>query len=339
MAEFKRVVVTGGMGFIGSNYVRLARGWHPQWDIVVLDKLTYAGNVENLADVIDHIAFIRGDVADPSAAEAALKGADAVVHFAAESHVDRSLLNAVPFVRTNVEGTMVLLEAARRCGLRRFLYVSTDEVYGDVAGTGRHSVEDDPLNPRSPYAATKAAAEHLVLSYGSSFGLDVTITRGSNTYGPFQYPEKIVPLFITNAIEGKRLPLYGDGSALRDYLHVHDHATGIDLVLHHGRSQNAYNLSARLSLRGVEVADQILHCLKKPLELKEFVADRPGHDYRYSVDPAKAESLGWSRSWTWQTGLENTIAWYLRNGSWWQAIKERSSFVQHENAWYARRGI
>ena len=206
VAELRRVVVTGGMGFIGSNYVRLMQQWHPQWRVVVLDKLTYAGNIENLADLMDRITFVHGDIADPAAAEEALGGADAVIHLAAESHVDRSLLSSREFVRTNVEGTSVLLETAYKCGVRRFLYASTDEVYGDVTDTGKHSVEDDPIRPRSPYAATKAAAEHLVLSYGTSFGLDVVVTRGSNTYGPHQYPEKIVPLFITNALEDRAAP-------------------------------------------------------------------------------------------------------------------------------------
>ena len=335
-AEFKRVVVTGGMGFIGSNYVRLALRLHPQWQIVVLDKLTYAGNRDNLADVMDRITFIHGDVAETADATEAMNGADAVVHFAAESHVDRSLIDSRPFVRTNVEGTLVLLDTARKVGLKRFLHVSTDEVYGDLAGTDIHSVETDLLRPRSPYAATKAAAEHVVFSYGISFGLDVVVTRGSNTYGPYQYPEKIIPLFITNAIEDKPLPLYGDGSAVRDYLHAEDHAAGIDLVLHRGQSGQAYNLGARLEVCGVEVAERILRCLNKPASLKKFVTDRPGHDYRYSVDPTKAEALGWTRQWTWQDGLDKTVQWYVQNERWWRAVKQRMEFRQHEKTWYSR---
>ncbi len=336
MAEFKRVVVTGAMGFIGSNYVRLALREHPDWQIVVLDKLTYAGNRDNLADVMDRITFVHGDIAETADAAKAMDGADAVINFAAESHVDRSLIDSRPFVRTNVEGTLVLLDTARKVGLKRFLHVSTDEVYGDLHGSDHHSLEGDLLKPRSPYAATKAAAEHVVFSYGISFGLDVVVTRGSNTYGPYQYPEKIIPLFITNAMENKPLPLYGDGSAVRDYLHAEDHAAGVDLVLHRGISGQAYNLGARMEVNGVEVADRILRCLDKPAGLKAFVTDRPGHDYRYSVDPSKAESLGWHRRWDWASGLERTVQWYVENRAWWQAVKQRMEFRQHEKTWYSR---
>ena len=334
MAEFGRVLVTGGAGFIGSNYVRRALQRHPKWELVVLDKLTYAGNRANLADVADRITFVQGDVAEPDDVARAIAGADAVVNFAAESHVDRSLLDARPFVRTNVEGVMVLLEAARRGGVRRFCQVSTDEVYGDLAGTDAHSVETDVLAPRSPYAATKAAAEHLVSSYGISYGLDVVLTRGSNTYGPYQYPEKIIPFFVTNALADQPLPLYGDGSAVRDYMHVDDHAAGIDAVLHQGQASRAYNLGARCEIAGVQVATRILDLLGKPRELMTFVADRPGHDYRYSVDPAAAEALGWRREWDWPGGLAQTVQWYQENQPWWQAVKERLEFRKHQQSWY-----
>ncbi|KPK85334.1 MAG: dTDP-glucose 4,6-dehydratase [Phycisphaerae bacterium SM23_33] len=332
-----RLLITGGAGFIGSNYVHLAVREHPDWEVVVLDKLTYAGNLENLQPVKDRITFLRGDIASPADVEQAIAGADAVVNFAAETHVDRSLLDSRPFVRTNVEGTLVLLEEARRAGVKRFCQVSTDEVYGDLSGTDRHSVEIDPLRPRSPYAATKAAAEHLVFSYGTSYGLDVVVTRGSNTYGPYQYPEKIVPLFITNAVEDKPLPLYGDGSAVRDYMHAEDHAAGIDLILHRGESGQAYNLGAGYEISGLEVAARILEALGKPPGLKRFVTDRPGHDYRYSVDAAKAEALGWKPKWSWPQGLEQTVRWYCRNESWWRRVKERLEFRQHERQWYSDR--
>ena len=337
MAELGRLLITGGAGFIGSNYVHLAVREHPDWEVVVLDKLTYAGNLENLQPVKDRITFLRGDIASPADVEQAIAGADAVVNFAAETHVDRSLLDSRPFVRTNVEGTLVLLEEARRAGVKRFCQVSTDEVYGDLSGTDRHSVETDPLRPRSPYAATKAAAEHLVFSYGTSYGLDVVVTRGSNTYGPYQYPEKIVPLFITNAVEDKPLPLYGDGSAVRDYMHAEDHAAGIDLILHRGESGQAYNLGAGYEISGLEVAARILEALGKPPGLKRFVTDRPGHDYRYSVDAAKAEALGWKPKWSWPQGLEQTVRWYCRNESWWRRVKERLEFRQHERQWYSDR--
>jgi dTDP-glucose 4,6-dehydratase len=331
------VVVTGGAGFIGSNYVHYALRQHPDWQLVVLDKLTYAGNPENLADVKDRIEFIQGDIADPADVARALDGADAVVNFAAESHVDRSLMDSRPFLRTNIEGTLVLLDACRKLGVKRLLHVSTDEVYGELSPDDPHSLEGDRMKPRSPYAATKAAAEHLVASYNISFGLDTVITRGSNTYGPYQYPEKIIPLFITNAMGGGHLPIYGDGSAVRDYLHVEDHAAGIDLVLHKGASGEAYNLGAREQINGVAVAKGILAELGKDESLMQFVPDRPGHDYRYSVDPSKAESLGWQRRWTWADGLAMTVRWYVENESWWRRVRERKEFTDLQQTWYANR--
>lgn len=337
MANFKRVVITGGAGFIGSNYVRFARNRHPEWEIVVLDKLTYAGNLENLTDLQDDITFIHGDIANPDDVARALDGADAVVNFAAESHVDRSLMDSRPFIRTNVEGTLVLLEGARRFGVKRFLHVSTDEVYGDTYGSDRLSLETDRFAPRSPYSASKAAAEHLVASYYISHGLDVVVTRGSNTYGPYQYPEKIIPLFITNVMQGKPLPVYGRGTAVRDYMHVEDHCSGIDTVLHHGKTGEAYNLGARMEVPGIEVAQRILRLMGKSDDMIEFVTDRPGHDYRYAVDPSKAEALGWERAWTWEAGLAATVQWYVENEDWWRRVKEKRHFRELEDTWYARR--
>ncbi|MER3481873.1 MAG: dTDP-glucose 4,6-dehydratase [Meiothermus sp.] len=335
--EFKRVLVTGGAGFIGSNYVHFALEQHPDWEIAVLDKLTYAGNLENLEPVKGRIEFIQGDIADPDAVAKAMRGVDAVLNFAAESHVDRSLLGPLPFVKTNVEGTLVLLEAARKLGVKRFLHVSTDEVYGDLHGLEHHSVETDPFRPRSPYSASKAAAEHMVFAHGISFGLDVVITRGSNTYGPYQYPEKIIPLFITNALEDKPLPLYGDGSAVRDYMHAYDHASGIDAVLHEGKSGEAYNLGAREQVPGTEVAKRVLEALDKPLSLTKFVTDRPGHDYRYSVDPSKAEALGWKRRYAFPEGLSETVKWYLQNEGWWRRVREKRDHRDLMQAWYVER--
>ncbi len=320
MAEFKRVLVTGAAGFIGSNYVRYALGRHPDWQIVALDKLTYAGNLENLSDLLERITFLRGDIASLADVRQAMAGVDAVLNFAAESHVDRSLQEPRTFVRTNVEGTLVLLDEARRRAVRRFLQVSTDEVYGDLAGSARRSLETDPLRPRSPYSASKAAAEFLVASYGASFGLDVVVTRGANTYGPYQYPEKIIPLFITNALQGLPLPLYHDGSAVRDYLHVEDHCAGIDLVLHRGAAGDAYNLGADLQVSGSEVARRILSLLRKPSSLIRFVPDRPGHDYRYCVDTAKVRSLGWARRREFDAGLEETVRWYETHEDWWRRL-------------------
>jgi dTDP-glucose 4,6-dehydratase len=335
--KFRRVVITGGAGFIGANYVHYALEAHPDWEMVVLDKLTYAGNLENLEAVMSRIEFIQGDIASPADASQALRDADAVLNFAAESHVDRSLLDPTAFVRTNLEGTLVLLEAARKAGVKRFLQVSTDEVYGDLHGTERHSVEADPLRPRSPYAASKAGAEHLVLAHGISHGLDVVITRGSNTYGPYQYPEKIIPLFITNALQDQPLPLYGDGSAVRDYMHAYDHATGIDAVLHRGVAGEAYNLGAREQISGVQVAEGILAALGKPPSLKKFVADRPGHDYRYSVDPSRAEALGWVRRYSFEQGLTETVEWYRQNRGWWERVRQKKEHQNLMQDWYAQR--
>lgn len=334
--RFQKVLITGGAGFIGSNYVHYALTHHPEWEIVVIDKLTYAGNLDNLKDVSDRITFIEGDIANPEDVEKAVNGVDAILNFAAESHVDRSLRDPLPFIRTNIEGTLLLLEAARKHQIKRFLHVSTDEVYGDLVGSDRHSLESDPLSPRSPYAASKAGAEHLVFSYGISYGLDVVITRGSNTYGPYQYPEKIIPLFVTNALESKSLPIYGKGEAVRDYLYVEDHCSGIDTVLHAGESGNAYNIGARVQINGIEVATTVLGLLDRPESLMQYVSDRPGHDYRYSVDPSAAENLGWERKWDFKRGIAQTVAWYQQNADWWQAVKDKKVFQEHYKEWYTR---
>lgn len=336
VGSYKRVLVTGGAGFIGSNYVHFARRYHPDWKIVVLDKLTYAGNPDNLSEVWNDITFIHGDIADPEAVHRAMAGVDAVINFAAESHVDRSLMDPTPFVRTNVEGTLRLLEEARRIGVSRFLHVSTDEVYGDLAGTDWHSVETDTLAPRSPYSAAKAAAEHMVFAYGVSFGLDVVVTRGSNTYGPRQYPEKIIPLFIANAMEGKGLPVYGDGSAVRDYMHVDDHCSGIDTVLHAGQTGEAYNLGAKLEVSGLTVAGSILALLGRPETLIHHVSDRPGHDYRYAVNPSKAEGLGWKPEWAFEEGLKATVDWYLGHADWLQRVRNRQGYKEYIAALYQK---
>ncbi|MBA3472432.1 MAG: dTDP-glucose 4,6-dehydratase [Rubrobacter sp.] len=332
------MLVTGGAGFIGSNYVRYALETRPDWHVVVLDKLTYSGSLENLAGLpSERFSFVQGDIADPAVVRKVVQGAQYVLNFAAESHVDRSLQDPRPFVKTNVEGTLVLLEESLRAGVGRFLHVSTDEVYGDIAGSVHHSLEQDPLRPRSPYAATKAAAEHLVMSYHVSYGLDAVITRGSNTYGPRQYPEKIIPLFVVNTLQDKPLPVYGDGSAVRDYLHVSDHCAGIDAVLHGGASGEAYNLGGREQINGVLVAQTILAALGKPDSLIAYVPDRPGHDYRYSVDPAAAEKLGWERRFGFEEGLRETVGWYLENPDWWRKIGADESYASFIRSWYVER--
>jgi dTDP-glucose 4,6-dehydratase len=333
VAQYQKVLVTGGAGFIGANFLRYAIAHHPTWDLVVIDKLTYAGNLTNWQGIRDRLTFIEGDITNPEHVHAAVMGVDAIINFAAESHVDRSLHNPYPFIRTNIEGTLVLLEAARQHRVKRFLQISTDEVYGDLVNSDRHSQESDPLCPRSPYAASKASAEHLVCAYGNSYGLDIVITRGTNTYGAYQYPEKIIPLFITNALSQRPLPIYGQGLAVRDYLHVEDHCAGIDLVLHHGVSGQAYNLGARLEINGLQVATKILQLLDLPSHEQSsriaYVPDRLGHDYRYAVDPSLAESLGWQRRWTWEAGIAQTVKWYQQNPQWWQNIRAKPSFQEH----------
>jgi dTDP-glucose 4,6-dehydratase len=337
VAEFRRVLVTGGAGFIGSNYVRYAADVHPEWELVVLDALTYAANADNLASVRGRVTFVHGDIANATDVHQAVAGVDAIVNFAAESHVDRSLRDAAPFLHTNVVGVVTLLEHARRGGVARFLQVSTDEVYGDLTGTTAQSREDDPFRPRSPYAASKAAAEHFVLSYGVSYGLDVVCTRGSNTYGPYQYPEKIIPLFITNALDDRPLPVYGDGSAVRDYMHVSDHVAGIDAVLHRGQSGAAYNLAAGQHATGLTVARTVLDVLGKSHSLIQLVPDRPGHDYRYSVQTAKAAALPWQAQVGLREGIAETTQWYRRHEVWWRGSKLGAAFREHEQAWYGPR--
>jgi dTDP-glucose 4,6-dehydratase len=320
-AGITRLLVAGGAGFIGSAFVRQRLREDPQLRITVLDKLTYAGSEENLREVTrdSRLRFVQGDICDAATVEPLAKEAEATVNFAAESHVDRSLLQADAFVKTDVEGTYVLLEAARRHGHRRFLQVSTDEVYGHVP-VGR-SQEDDPLHPRSPYSATKAAAEMLVGAYRASYNLPTLVTRGSNTYGPYQFPEKIIPLFITNALENRPLPIYGDGSAVRDYLYVDDHAAAIALVLASGEPGRAYNIGAGSEVSGVEVADAVLALCGRPASLRQFVTDRPGHDYRYALDIARMTTLGWKAAISFEEGMRLTVEWYRTNADWWKRRK------------------
>jgi dTDP-glucose 4,6-dehydratase len=316
-----RLLVTGGAGFIGSEYVRFTLREHPGDSVVVLDKLTYAGNLANLAPVAGdpRYRFVRGDIADADLVGSLAAETDVVVNFAAESHVDRSLEAPGQFIQTDVYGTYVLLEAALRAGHERFLQVSTDEVYGDVeAGRSR---ESDPLRPRSPYSASKAGGEMLVWAYRASHGLPAIVTRGSNTYGPYQYPEKIVPLFITNAIDDLPLPLYGDGGAVRDYLYVEDHCRGIDTALRNGAPGDDYNVGFGGEVSGLEVADTVLAALGKPASLKQPVRDRPGHDRRYALDTSRLRGLGWEPRVGFAEGIRRTVDWYVANPSWWRPLK------------------
>jgi dTDP-glucose 4,6-dehydratase len=316
-----KVLVTGGAGFIGSNFARYLLQQYSDYEVTVLDKLTYAGNPDNLRDLGQNhrFRFVEGDVADDKAVDRLVEGMDAVVNFAAETHVDRSILHAGAFIETDVKGTWVLLEAARRHGLGRFVQISTDEVYGEVPSGD--SVETDPLSPRSPYSAAKAAGDMMVLAYRATYGLPVLITRGSNTIGPFQYPEKVVPVFVTNALDDLPLPVYGDGGALRDYIFVTDHCSGIDTVLHRGVVGEVYNIGAGNQIDTLVLSRGILNRLGKPESLIQFVPDRPGHDRRYSLDTAKLRALGWSPRFTFKSALDATVSWYVENEWWWRKIK------------------
>lgn len=319
-----RILVTGAAGFIGSNYVRYVLSEHPAAHVVALDKLTYAGNLENLAacEGDPRFEFVHADICDPDAVGAALAGCDALVNFAGESHVDRSVMDPAAFVRTNVEGIRVLMEAARAHGVPRIVHVSTDEVYGHVP-TGSAN-EAARLAPRNPYSASKAGGELLALAYFTSYDVPVMVTRGANTIGPFQYPEKAIPVFVTNAIEDKPLPIYGEGRAVRNYMYVYDHCAGIDLVLRKGSPGEAYNVGVEFEVNTLTLATSILDLLDKPRSLMRLVADRPGHDYRYSLDSARLEALGWRPQYTFPEALAETVSWYVDNEDWWRPIKSGS---------------
>jgi len=335
------VLVTGGAGFIGSNFVRHAIATHDDWHVTTLDKLTYAGRLENLQEVIEHPrhTFVRGDVADPAVAAPLVKAAEIVVHFAAETHVDRSLLSAGVFITTDVFGTFVLLEAAREApALRRFVQISTDEVYGSVSeGSSR---ETDELRPRNPYSASKAAADRLAYSYWATYNVPVVITRASNNYGPFHFPEKVIPLFITNAIDNLPVPLYGDGLQERDWLHVTDHCRAVDLLIDAGASGEVYNVGGGNHVRNIDLTRRILELVGKPESLIQPVVDRPGHDRRYSVDTSKLQKLGWQPAVPFDAGLGQTVAWYRANERWWRPIKETDpAFRAYYDAQYGGRRV
>ena len=331
-----RILVTGGAGFIGSEFVRQTLERYPSDEVTVLDKLTYAGNPANLEPVSSdpRFQFVQGDIADRAAVEQALEGADAVVNFAAETHVDRSILEPDAFVKTDVLGTWTLEEAARAAGVTRFLHVSTDEVYGAVLQGA--SGERDRLDPTSPYSAAKAGGELLVLAAWKTYGLPALVVRGANAYGPYQYPEKLIPLHITNAIDDQPLPVYGDGQQRRQWTHVEDFASGVDAVLRRGTPGEIYNIGnpePELALPvNLEVSRRILSAVGKPESLIEYVVDRPAHDRRYRVDPTRLLALGWQPKWRFVDGLEATIQWYVENPQWWRPIKSG----EHHRSYYAR---
>jgi len=337
----ENILVTGGAGFIGSNFVHYMLRTHPDYRIVVYDKLTYAGNPDNLQDVAQdpRFAFVLGDICDAARVRQTIQqhNIDTIVNFAAETHVDRSLADAGSFVMTDVYGTFVLLEAAKELQLERFHQVSTDEVYGQVLEGA--SVETDRIETRSPYSASKAGADLMVLAYHTSFGLPVTITRGSNSIGPYQYPEKVVPLFITNAIDDLPLPIYGDGLQMRDYQYVEDHCEGIDVVLHRGALGEIYNLGTGVETRNIDMAKKLLAILGKPESLIQYITDRPGHDRRYALNVDKIKSLGWRPRHDFDSALERTVRWYVENPWWWRKIKSGDHYRAYYDQHYRGREV
>lgn len=320
-----RLLVTGGAGFIGSNFIRHILKRYPSYKIVNWDKLTYAGNPDNLRDVRDNknYTFVRGDIRDRRLAEKLVGQCDWLVNFAAATHVDRSIQDAGDFIKSNIQGVYNLLECARKAKIKRFLQISTDEVYGSVE-KGR-SKENDPLFPNSPYSASKAAADHLVRAYGITYKLPVMITRSSNNFGPYQYPEKVIPLFITNLLEGRQVPLYGDGLNKRDWLFVQDNCRAIDTVLHKGKIGEIYNIGAGREIPNIVLTQKILKFTAMPQSRIQYVADRPGHDRRYALDVNKLKSLGWKQEFSFADALKLTIEWYKNNPLWWKRLKKPSS--------------
>ncbi len=319
-----KILVTGGAGFIGSNFILYMMQQHPQDEIINLDALTYAGNLENLKSVENepNYTFVHGDIADKGKVDDVFKGGvDVVVNFAAESHVDRSILEPEAFVNANVLGTQVLLDAAKKYGVTKFVQVSTDEVYGSLGETGLFS-ETTPLAPNSPYSASKAGGDLLVRAYHETFGLPVNITRCSNNYGPYQFPEKLIPLMISRALQNESLPIYGDGLNIRDWLYVEDHCSAIDLVIRQGRIGEVYNIGGNNERTNIHIVQTILKELGKPESLIRYVEDRPGHDRRYGIDPTKiTEELGWKPKHNFETGIKETIQWYLNHKEWWTRIQ------------------
>jgi dTDP-glucose 4,6-dehydratase len=326
--EIKKIMVTGGAGFIGSNFIRYVHERFPGVELLNYDKLTYAGNLENLEGIADRYTFVQGDIQDAAGVEAALAGVDVVVNFAAETHVDRSIHDPGDFILTDVYGVFVLLEAVKKSGaVKRFIHVSTDEVYGSIA-SGRFS-EESPLNPSSPYSASKAGGDRLAYSYFKTFGLPVLIVRPANNYGPYQYPEKLIPFFVTRALQDQPLPLYGDGSNCRDWLYVDDTVRGILALIEKGEPGQAYNLGADQERSNRDVTRQILGILNKPGSLVQAVADRKGHDFRYALDWEKMRALGWQPQVAFEQGLPQTVAWYLAHEAWWRKLIARKDFVSH----------
>jgi dTDP-glucose 4,6-dehydratase len=338
----RNLLVAGGAGFIGSNFVRYILEKHPDYHVLVYDKLTYAGNLQNLLDVDDdpRYHFLQGDICEPGAVGKAIRehGIDTVVNFAAETHVDRSIMDPDAFIRTDVYGTYVLLEALRKLGLERYHQVSTDEVYGHVAGEHR-SLESDPLAPRSPYAASKASGDLMAIAYHVTYGLPVTVTRGANNIGPYQYPEKVVPVFVTNAVDDIPLPVYGDGRQRRDYQYVLDHCSAIDLVLHQGQMGEVYNVGTGGEMENLAMVEILLDELGKPRSLIQHVTDRPGHDRRYCLNVDKLKALGWQPHYSHEQAIRATVRWYVENEWWWRPIKSGQRYREYYQKNYGDREV
>ena len=316
-----KILVTGGCGFIGSNFIRHILKKYPDYQIINLDKLTYCGNLCNLNDIENdkRYAFVKGDICDKKIVEKAIKDCSAVVNFAAESHVDRSISDASEFIRTNFQGVFVLLEAAKKHNIKRVIQISTDEVYGSI--TKGSFKETSPVQPNSPYSAAKAGGDHLAMAYYRTFKLPVIITRSSNNFGPYQYPEKVIPLFITNLLENKKVPLYGDGMNVRDWLYVIDNCSAIDMVLHKGKIGEVYNIGGSFEIPNIELTKIILKNLGKTDKMISYVTDRLGHDRRYSLDSSKVRKLGWKPARDFNTAIKETINWYKNNTTWWQKLR------------------
>lgn len=334
-----KLLVTGGAGFIGSNFIIYMLQQHPSYQIVNVDALTYAGNLENLKSIENHpnYSFVKADITDAKAMDELISlGADVVVNFAAESHVDRSILDPGVFVKTNVLGTQVLLDASRKYGVTKYVQVSTDEVYGSLGETGLF-MESTPLEPNSPYSASKAGGDLLVRAYHETFGLPVNITRCSNNYGPYQFPEKLIPLITFRALSDQALPVYGDGLNIRDWLYVEDHCSAIDLVIHQGRVGEVYNIGGNNERTNLHIVKTILQELNKQESLITFVEDRLGHDHRYGIDPTKLiQELGWKPKHNFETGIKETIRWYLNNNDWWTRIQS-GEYQQYQLKQYGER--
>lgn len=324
----KRLLVTGGAGFIGSNFIKLILKRSQGLSIINLDKLTYCGNLDNLRDIEKNprYKFIKGDITDRNLVNEVVNDADAVINFAAESHVDRSIVNPSAFLDTNVFGTMVLLDASRKRGIKRFLQVSTDEVYGSLKKGS--AGEDFPLHPNSPYAASKASADLLVKSYFATYGFNTLIARSSNNFGPNQYPEKVMPLFITNLLEDKALPLYGSGKNVREWLYVLDNCEALLKVLEKGKPGEVYNIGSGNELDNIGLAKSIIKIFKKNNSCIRFVADRPGHDFRYSLNSAKIKKLGWKPRFNFDSALKDTVLWYRENKHWWKVLKDKAEIIK-----------